>query len=246
MDEWSGRERRQQQTVDSPPGTLILCAQPGVGAERERVDVFARGACNFRHYRVRREGIDTRPMGGTRLLLREFDHSITTIILPTATGGALCLSLMLGGLGLSRRLWSRRMKTKEEEWRKTISGLQIQLAASRSSEDMLKLRQVEGSEKEHEEHVKQQELKIAQLQTELDHLKRAEKSLSQRRQELESSKTVLELHVQERTGELQKLQRRYELILIRLVKGSVVWTWRAERLSLIPRFRGLPGLRSRI
>jgi PAS domain S-box-containing protein len=47
----------------------------------------------------------------------------------------------------------------------------------------------------------------------LDQLKRAEKSLSQRRQELESSKTVLELHVQERTGELQKLQRRYELIL---------------------------------
>jgi len=30
---------------------------------------------------------------------------------------------------------------------------------------------------------------------------------------LESSKTVLELHVQERTGELQKFQQRYELIL---------------------------------
>jgi PAS domain S-box-containing protein len=120
---------------------------------------------------------------------------------------------MLSGLGFSRRFWVKRMKAKEEEWRKTLSGLQIQLAASRSSEDILKLRQVEGSEKEHEEQIRRLELRNAQLQTELDHLKRAEKTLSQRRQELESSKTVLELHVQERTGELQKLQRRYELIL---------------------------------
>src|SRR6266403_506833 len=78
---------------------------------------------------------------------------------------------------------------------------------------MLKLRQAGDSGKEQAEHVRRLEQKVAQLQTELDQLKRAEKTLSQRRQELESSKTVLELHVQERTGELQKLQRRYELIL---------------------------------
>jgi PAS domain S-box-containing protein len=144
------------------------------------------------------------------LLLKQFDHSIMTIMVPTATGGALCLLMMLSGLGLSRRLWIRRLKAKEEEWRKTLSGLQIQLAASRSSEDILKFKQAEDTEKEQ---VGRLELRVAQLQTELDQLKRAEKSLSQRRQELESSKTVLELHVQERTGELQKLQRRYELIL---------------------------------
>lgn len=147
------------------------------------------------------------------MLLQQFDHSIMTIMVPTATGGALCVFLMLSGLGFSRRFWVKRMKVKEDEWRKTISGLQIQLAASRSSEDMLKLRQVEGSEKEHEGQIRRLELRNAQLQIELDQLKRAEKTLSQRRQELESSKTVLELHVQERTGELQKLQRRYELIL---------------------------------
>jgi len=144
------------------------------------------------------------------MLLKQFDHSIMTIMVPTATGGALCLLLVLSGLGLSRRISAKRMKAKEDEWRKTISGLQIQLAASRSSEDILKVRQTEDFEKEHAGRL---ELKVAQLQTELDHLKRAEKSLTQRRQELESSKTVLELHVQERTGELQKLQRRYELIL---------------------------------
>jgi PAS domain S-box-containing protein len=147
------------------------------------------------------------------LLLKQFDHSIMTIMVPTATAGALCLLTMVSGLALSSRLWMLRMRSKEEESRKTISGLQIQLAASRTSEDMLKLKQAGDSGKGHDEHVRRLELKVVQLQTELDHLKRAEKTLSQRRQELESSKTVLELHVQERTGEIQKLQRRYEQIL---------------------------------
>jgi PAS domain S-box-containing protein len=147
------------------------------------------------------------------LLLKQFDHSIMTIIAPTATAGALCLLTMVSGLGLSGRLWVMRMRAKEEEWRKTVSSLQIQLAASRTSEDMLKLRHTDDWGKDHAGHVRELESKVAQLQTELDQLKRAEKNLSQRRQELESSKTVLELHVQERTGELQKLQRRYELIL---------------------------------
>ncbi len=146
------------------------------------------------------------------LLLKQFDHSIMTIIVPTATAGALCLLTMLSGLALSGRLWVLRMKAKEEDWRKMVSSLQIQLAASRSSEDMMKFRGGDFG-KENSEHLRQLELKNAQLQTELDQLKRAEKSLSQRRQELESSKTVLELHVQERTGEIQKLQRRYEQIL---------------------------------
>ena len=53
----------------------------------------------------------------------------------------------------------------------------------------------------------------AQLRAELSQLKKAERTASQERQVLESSKTVLELHVQTRTRELQKLQRRYEMIL---------------------------------
>src|ERR1051326_4698079 len=81
------------------------------------------------------------------LLLKQFDYSILTIMVPTATGGALCLLTMVSGLALTRRLWARRIKAKEDEWRKTISGLQIQLAASRSNEEMFK--QAEDTEKEH-------------------------------------------------------------------------------------------------
>jgi PAS domain S-box-containing protein len=53
----------------------------------------------------------------------------------------------------------------------------------------------------------------ARLEAELNQRKQAEKNLAQQRQELERSKDVLELHVQARTQELQKLQRRYEHIL---------------------------------
>ena len=51
------------------------------------------------------------------------------------------------------------------------------------------------------------------LQQELAERRQAEKSLAQQAQQLERSKDVLEMHVQARTQELQKFQRRNELIL---------------------------------
>jgi PAS domain S-box-containing protein len=51
------------------------------------------------------------------------------------------------------------------------------------------------------------------LEAELNERKQAEKAFAFKRQELERSKDVLELHVQARTQELQKLQRRNEHIL---------------------------------
>ena len=53
----------------------------------------------------------------------------------------------------------------------------------------------------------------ALLEAELNERKHAERVLAQQAQELGRSKDVLELHVQARTQELQKLQRRYEYIL---------------------------------
>ncbi len=55
--------------------------------------------------------------------------------------------------------------------------------------------------------------KLATLESELDQRKKYEKNLSEQRLSLESSKTVLELHVQERTRAVQQLQQRHELIL---------------------------------
>ncbi len=53
----------------------------------------------------------------------------------------------------------------------------------------------------------------AQLQKELNDRRQAERVMAQQAKELERSKDVLELHVQARTQELQKLQRRNESIL---------------------------------
>jgi PAS domain S-box-containing protein len=56
-------------------------------------------------------------------------------------------------------------------------------------------------------------VKNSSLQEELDKLRAAERNLHQQRRELVRSKDVLQIHVQERAQEIQKLQHRYELIL---------------------------------
>ncbi len=133
------------------------------------------------------------------------------IVYLAAGAGVLVTFLLAGGLFGStagRRKLNRELSQQQEDWRKQTMGLQVQLAESRKSESMLG-----NSFLELEQRVKTYEQSNHQLKTELDQLKRAEKTLSQQRQVLESSKTVLELHVQARTKELQKLQRRYEMIL---------------------------------
>jgi PAS domain S-box-containing protein len=59
----------------------------------------------------------------------------------------------------------------------------------------------------------------ADLQREVEQRRVAEKSLAEHTTLLERSKDVLELHVEERTRELQKLQRRNELILNSAAEG---------------------------
>jgi PAS domain S-box-containing protein len=125
-------------------------------------------------------------------------------------GGASILGLLALAAAARRALRAslEKLKSKEVEWQKGISALQIQLGDSRSAEELLWRERSQASQ-----NVARLESLNAQLREEMDRLKREEKTFWQRRQELESSKTVLELHVQERTGELQKLQQRYELIL---------------------------------
>jgi PAS domain S-box-containing protein len=108
--------------------------------------------------------------------------------------------------------WRRRaqgqLQQKAEEWQTLAAGLQNQLADLRRTKEHLLVSQTDLEEK-----LKQLGVQNEHLQEELDKRNRAEKALTQKRQELESSKSVLELHVQARTQELQTLQRRHEMIL---------------------------------
>jgi PAS domain S-box-containing protein len=127
---------------------------------------------------------------------------------PTAIGGTFSLICVLGAVAGCRRKWLASQQASEQEWAKKATALLVQLTDCKEREEKLA-----KSEAEAKGEMSGLVYSNKQLRTELDQIRRAESNLSQRRQELESSKTVLELHVQERTRELQKLQKRYELIL---------------------------------
>ena len=129
-------------------------------------------------------------------------------LLLVSTGGALGVLAIMAGARKWRRASLLKLRAKEAGWQKMFSGLQVQVAESRRSEELSRQARAEANER-----AGRADDLNAKLRTELDQLKQAQKAFWQRRQELESSKTVLELHVQERTGELHKLQSRYELIL---------------------------------
>jgi PAS domain S-box-containing protein len=81
------------------------------------------------------------------------------------------------------------------------------------------------------------------LQRELNERRAAEKSLAQQAQQLERSKDVLELHVQTRTQELQKLQRRNELILNSAGEGICGFDLEGRSTFVNPAAAKLTGLK---
>src|ERR1019366_1865948 len=102
-------------------------------------------------------------------------------------------------------------KAAEEECRAKIAeslAWQSQLTDSRRTEEVLARSLAEARA-----HLAELAGQRTLLQSELDSRKRVERTLSQQRQALESSKTVLEMHVEASTLELEKLQDRYEVIL---------------------------------
>jgi len=136
------------------------------------------------------------------------DHIALSLTAIVVFGGVGCLvPLFVANINWRRRV-NDQLQHKADEWQTTAAGLQTQLADVRRGRDALLVTQAEL-----EERLKSLSFDNGRLQEELDKRNRAEKALTQKRQELESSKSVLELHVQARTQELQTLQRRYEMIL---------------------------------
>ena len=88
---------------------------------------------------------------------------------------------------------------------------QSQLERHKLNEELTKLKT--ELDRRVETRTKDLNLACEKLRAELNERKQAEKALAQQAQELGRSKDVLELHVQARTQELQKLQKRNESIL---------------------------------
>ena len=141
-------------------------------------------------------------------LLERVDHIALSVISIIVLGGVGCfLPLFFANVHWRRRV-NDQLRHKADEWQSAAAGLQTQMTDLRRTRDNLLVSQAEL-----EETLKRLTADNDRLQEELDKRNRAEKALTQKRQELESSKSVLELHVQARTQELQTLQRRYEMIL---------------------------------
>lgn len=126
----------------------------------------------------------------------------------TLGGGVLLVAVtILGGQFLHRR-WTKLHLALKEETDSRSHRLLSQLADSRVTEEEAR------NAKDHMEGRLAGVVKArAELEAELNQKREVEKTLAQQTQQLERSKDVLEFRVQARTQELQKLQKRTELLL---------------------------------
>jgi PAS domain S-box-containing protein len=130
------------------------------------------------------------------------------VVGPAIAGACICVTIMVVRMRRWQQSVSASVNGQIEEWKKIHSALQVQLLDQRREVEHA-LRRQEDAQARVTTLVSEKE----RLKEELESLKKNERTLSQKRQALESTKTVLELHVQERSAELQRLQREYELIL---------------------------------
>ena len=130
-----------------------------------------------------------------------------------ASSGALFAVSLLCGQVLRRR-WLKRHEASALEADARAQRLLGQLADSKVTEE-----EARKAHTEMKERLSALSERHADMQKEVEQRRQAEKSLAQQTTLLERSKDVLELHVQERTRELQKLQRRNELILNSAAEG---------------------------
>ncbi|HEX5220170.1 MAG TPA: ATP-binding protein [Verrucomicrobiae bacterium] len=108
----------------------------------------------------------------------------------------------------TERSWLKRAETAETEWERKAERWRTQLTEKYLSEEHLI-----KAHKDLESQISKLTRTNTELEEELNRRRKAERSLSAQRQQLEASKDVLQVHVQARAQELQKLQRQYELIL---------------------------------
>jgi len=153
------------------------------------------------------------------VVVKEMDTWVKQVSVATAAGGGgLMVVLSIGAL-CWRQLWLRRLHkhTMELEelnrsYKELTTEVQRQTAERRRFEqDFLKVN--EEIEQRIAERTSTLSTSHAQLQKELNDRRQAERTMAQQAKELERSKDVLEMHVQVRTQEVQKLKLRYESIL---------------------------------
>jgi PAS domain S-box-containing protein len=142
------------------------------------------------------------------MLVRQLQNDSLWAFALTAVG-ALGFLLAFRSCSMSwRNFWSSRMQAREIDWQRKVGSLEQILTDTRRDRD-----KSDSLKRELDDRVRQLTADHANLQEELNKRTRSEQVLTKKRQELESSRSVLEVHVQARSQELQRLQQTYEMIL---------------------------------
>jgi PAS domain S-box-containing protein len=152
-------------------------------------------------------------------LWRQMDDWAKRVTIGAVTGCAGFVFVVVIGLCWWRRVWIRHTTILRQDWEENARQLEESTVQVRRNlgekirlEEELKALQAQIDQRV-EERTATLAKAHASLEKELNERKQAERSLAMQTKELERSKDVLELHVQARTQELQKLQRRNESIL---------------------------------
>ncbi len=152
------------------------------------------------------------------LLKQVDDWALKVTLSNVAAGTGLTLVLVVGFLWW-RHTCINRIAGHVHNWQQDVQKLrEAEFEVQRLSQERKRLEEdLRKAMSEVEKRVQERTASLSntysQLEEELNERKQTEKALAQQAQELERSKDVLELHVQARGQELQKLQRRYEYIL---------------------------------
>lgn len=141
-------------------------------------------------------------------MVNRMDGSLLRVVAVAFVAGFGSLACLMVASKMWRVQFLTTLNQKEDQWKADLGTVQNQVNDARRARDQSQMMQARLEEK------LQTLTTLNQgLQEKLDKRDRAERVFTAKRQELETSKSVLELHVQARTQELQKLQRRYEMIL---------------------------------
>jgi PAS domain S-box-containing protein len=205
-DEVSGRVSAERKAATPRTWTiwiLIITLTVGVSVW---VYFYSRAALHQRAVQVElRWGV-----GGSEAssgLLNQLDQMAMRVGCIGLGGGVACLVAFSFSIKRLRQQNSALNQRLEEAQSSLMSGRSV-INETRQVKDQL-LQDQSRLERKLEELSAEK----TRLEEELNRRNQAERALKQKRLELESSKSVLELHVQARTEALQSLQRRYEMIL---------------------------------
>jgi PAS domain S-box-containing protein len=157
--------------------------------------------------------------GPTPVVLKEVEAWVRQLSTATAAGGVGAVVVIALVIVVWRQRWLHLMKKQKLEldelnraFEKTMAELTLQKRERKRVEEDLKKTHVEIDCRV-DERTAELNKAYTQMQKELKDRQMAERVMALQAKEVERSKDVLELHVQARTQELQKLQRRFESIL---------------------------------